>query len=292
MTYKDLSLLAEDQLILDYYRSRIISTAISEFEYGNLPATCDRLYMERKGLENGAFAMYVPRGSDILVATGFAQQGNFTGYAYPDHIVGVDFNGRVYETDEFEICYDNVLKVSLMPYIEIMARQLWEAHQTYRSNLAQQITPFVKVSTSKDQKLNDTNIFNQIFGFAKFLLVKNPQEVQNIKTIDTKVPYIGLDLLQSKQVLWRDIMSMLGITIGTTKRERQSDDELRMNRMADAISMQSRLSTRVDFCNRVNRRWGLDLTVNLVGSVYEGDTDPEDPADEPREEIIEEVSDG
>jgi hypothetical protein len=59
---------------------------------------------------------------------------------------------------------------------------------------------------------------------------------------------------------------MLGITGETTKKERLLDGEIQMNRMQDTITMSSRLLNRVEFANKINKRWGWDVTVNLVAA--------------------------
>ena len=59
---------------------------------------------------------------------------------------------------------------------------------------------------------------------------------------------------------------MLGITGETTKKERLLNDELQMNRMQDTITTGSRLLNRIEFCNRINKRWGWDVSVNLVSA--------------------------
>jgi hypothetical protein len=56
---------------------------------------------------------------------------------------------------------------------------------------------------------------------------------------------------------------MLGITAETTKKERLLNDEITLDRQEDMISLNSRLLNRVEFCNKMNAKHGLDLSVNL-----------------------------
>ena len=79
-----------------------------------------------------------------------------------------------------------------------------------------------------------------------------------------KKEYIGNDLLDSLKVIWNEALSMLGITGETTKKERLIGDELALNRMQDTISMSSRLLNRMEFCNKMNEKYGLDMSVNIV----------------------------
>ena len=70
-------------------------------------------------------------------------------------------------------------------------------------------------------------------------------------------------MLQALKTVWAEALSMLGITAETTKKERLISNEIMINRQEDLISLNSRLLNRVEFCNKMNKKYGLDLSVNL-----------------------------
>lgn len=262
MRKQDARLVVENVEIYNYYRERLVNLALSQFQWHGLPDTCDRLYFEKSLLFNGKAAMYRPTGTDFWLATDYIQKGGFDANGYPTKINGITFNAKNIETEEWKVLYDNMTRATLMPKIDLFARLLWEVHNTYRSNLQQQITPFVILS-DKNKSLSIKNLFNRFFGFQPVIEVKSSMNLDDIKTIDTRVDFKGTELLDNLQRIWAMALSELGITAETTKKERLIGDEIAINRQEDIISLNSRLLNRVEFCNKMNKKYGMNLSVNL-----------------------------
>lgn len=262
MRKQDARLVIENSEIYQYYYERLTNLALSQFQWHGLPDTCDRLYFEKSLLFNGKAAMYKPTGTDIWLSTDYLMKGSFDAYGYPTKINGITFNAKNIETEEWMILYDNMTRVSLIPKINFFARLLWEVHNTYRSNLQQQITPYVILS-DKNKSLSIKNLFNRFLGFQPVIEVKSSFNLDDIKTIDTRVDFKGTELLDNLQRIWGMALSELGITAETTKKERLISDELTINRQEDIISLNSRLMNRVEFCNKMNKKYGMNLSVNL-----------------------------
>ena len=264
MRNSEKSLVINNVEIYNYYRERLINLALSQFEWHGLPETCNRLFMEKSLLFNGKACFIKPEGTDFWLSTDWILKGPLDVYGWPTNIRGVGFGQYNYiEGDEWEVFYDNMTLTSLLPKIDMYAKLLWECHNTYRSNLQQQITPYV-VLTSKNESLSVKNMFNRIFGFQPVVEVKNTFDPSTIQTIDTRVDFKGKELLENLKVLWAEALSMLGITGETSKKERLISDEIVLNRQEDVISLNSRLSNRIEICNKMNNKYGWNLSVNLV----------------------------
>lgn len=276
MRRQDKQLVIENSEIYAYYRERLINLALSQFEWHGLPDTCDRLFFEKSLLFNGKACMLKPTGTDFWLSVNYIYKGGLDVYGYPTAIRGVGYgNHSLIETDEWEILFDNMTWASLMPKIDLYARLLWEVHNTYRSNLHQQVTPYI-IATSKNELLSVKNFFNRLFGFQPVIEVKNSFDPDAIKTIDTRVDFKGTELLENLKVVWAEALSMLGITAETTKKERLLNNEITIDRQEDMISLNSRLLNRVDFCNKMNKKHGFNLSVNLSSEntdlfPYQGD---------------------
>lgn len=271
MRRQDKQLVIQNIEIYNYWRSRLINMALSQFEWHGLPDTCDPWYFERTLLFNGSASVYKVAGSDdIWLSTAYVfdnKKGNaFTVYGYPTSIRGIGYNSANIETDDFEVLFDNRNHDSLIWMIDLYAKKLWETEMTFRSNLKQQNTPYI-VATTKNESLSFTNFFNRIFGFEPVIQVKNTSNIEEaVKVFDLKKEYIGNELLDTLKSIWNEACKMLGITGETTKKERLLDGEIQMNRMQDTITMSSRLLNRVEFTNKINERWGWDVSVNLVAA--------------------------
>lgn len=270
MRREDQNLVINNIEIYNYYRDRLITMALSQFEWHGLPDTCDPWYFEKELLFKSCASVYQVKNSDIWLSTGFVFDNQcrnaFTVYGYPTSIRGMGYNAINIETDTFEVLYDNRLHTSLMPKINLYAKLLWEAHCTFRNNLRQQNTPYI-VATSKKSKLSFQNFFNRVFGFDPVLEVRDTANVEDsIKVFDLKKEYLGTELLDTLKAIWNEALHMLGISAETTKKERLINNEIQMNRTQDTIVAGSRLLNRIEFCNRLNKRFGWDVSVNLVSA--------------------------
>lgn len=262
MNFEDTTLVIQNQEIYQYYRERLINLALSQFEWHGLPDTCDRLFFEKKLLFEGKACMLQPTGSDEWMSLGFVNNGDLSVYGYPTSILGVGYNSANIQTDEWMILYDNMTKQTLLPKIDLYARLLWEVHNTFRSNLKHQNMPYI-VKCTKNQLSSVQNLFCRIFNFQPYIMTKNAQDMPNIDVLNLGVEFRGNEMLQALKTVWAEALSMLGITAETTKKERLISNEIMINRQEDLISLNSRLLNRVEFCNKMNKKYGLDLSVNL-----------------------------
>lgn len=269
MKKSDVNLVIENSEIYQYYKERLINIALAQFEWNNLPETCDRLFFEKTLLYSGKACMLQPKGMEDWLSVDFLQSGNFDVYGYPTQIRGIGYNAKNIETENWVILYDNMTKQTLMPKIDLYARLLWEVHNTFRSNLQHQITPYI-VATTRNQELTFKNFFNRLLGFQPIIAVKNTEEIDEvIKTLSLNVDYKGKELLETLKMIWAEALAMLGITSETSKKERLISDEITLNRQEDILSLNARLLNRIDFCNRINKKYGLDLSVNLSTQSYD-----------------------
>lgn len=269
MRREDKRLIIENTEIYLHYKERLTNLALSQFDWHGLPDTCDRLFFEKSLLFNGKAAIYQPEGTDFWLSTDFIQKGDLNVYGYPKDIRGVGYakhNLIEVNDKEWEFLFDNMTMVSLMPKIDLYARLLWEIHNTYRSNLQHQITPYL-VLTEKNQELSLKNFFNNLFGFRPVIGMKGSWDPELIKTLDTRVDFIGKELLENLKIIWSEALAVLGITGETTKKERMLDDELTFNRMENDICLNSRLLNRIEFCNKMNKKHGFDLSVNISSDI-------------------------
>lgn len=264
MRREDKRLVIENSQIYTYYRERLINLALAQFEWHGLPETMDRLWFEKSLLYNGKAAAGKVTGTDIWLGLDYVYKGHLDVYGYPTDIRLVPANGQhgLIEVDEFQLLFDNMTWASLMPKIDLYAKLLWEIHNVFRSNLTQQITPYLITATRNDS-LGIKNLFNRIMGFQPVIEVRNTFDPNSIQTLDTRVDFKGTELLETLKTTWAEALSMLGITAETTKKERLLDNEITLDRQEDIISLNSRLMNRVQFCNKMNKKYGFDLSVNL-----------------------------
>lgn len=257
--------------IYNYYRERLINLALSQFQWSGeiftgANATCDRLWFEKSLLFNGKASLLIPKGCDYWLSLDYMWNNAIINvYGYPTSIIGIGANAKQIETDTFMILFDNMLCAPLAPKVNLFARLLWEVHNTFRSNLGKQRTPYL-VYGSRNASLTNRNIMNEVENFEEVIFLSDKADQNAIQSLNLNVNYIGNDLLDSLKTIWAMALSELGITADNTKRERMLNNELTMDRQEDVISLNSRLMNRIDFCNKWNAKYADkygEISVNL-----------------------------
>lgn len=265
MDFRDTEIFIDNQRIYQYYKCRLINMALSQFVWENLPDTCDRLFFEKKLLFEGKACMIRPDGTDEWLSLGYVSNGGLNIYGYPTEVLGVGYNTANVKGKDFMILYDNMTKQSLLEGIDLYARLLWECHMTFRANLKQQNTPYI-VTGTKNQELTFRNIFLQVFSFAPYILLKRKEDKESIDVLNLNIQNNTESFLRDLKTIWAEALSMLGICPagGIEKKERMITDEVEFNREEYVIARNARELNRKEFCNKMNKKYGLKLGVHMA----------------------------
>ena len=247
------------------YFDMLLSLAMNRFRWVGLPDTCDARFLEmalhRNGLATMSHSWDTP---DILTTLYAMPNGVYNMYGYPVKWRAVGYDGLTdYECDNENgaLCYYSRSRVSPWNSIEIFARKMAHYARTEDVNLTQQMKPYIGIAPQeKRQEL--VNLIKQVEGGEPVILGDNGLNklVNGVTVIDTKVPFIGEELSRGcTNVLYQALM-WLGVPhLAFEKGERMIEDEARANSAATNIMLLDCLSARRDFCNLVNKRFGLDL---------------------------------
>ena len=267
MPLSDQQLIINNTEIYNYYKFRLNNMALSRFTYENLPDTIDRWFLEKTLLLYGKIAIGRVKGTDIWVALPYTyKRGRLDVYNYPVDIQGYTTQQGIIEFDEFILLYDNMTREPLIAWIDLYAKLLWECHNTYRSNLNQQIHPYI-ITGNKNNQLSFKNFFNRLFGFEPYIAVKENINVdENIKVLNMNKEFNGNELLTCLQRTWDEACAMLGIPHGSDKKERENIEEVRTNQMQENIMMASSLLNRQEAFDKFNELTGSDVKVYYTGT--------------------------
>lgn len=267
MDFQDAVMFYDNQLITDFYRTRLINIALTQFTYENTPPKFDRLFFEKKMLFDGKAAMLHEPITDEWYSLGYASQGKLDLYGYPTEIRGIGYNTANVIPDEFVVFYDNPLRQSIMPYIDMYARQLAECHMTFRVNLDKQNIPFI-VTCGRNQQLTYKNLFARMAGFQRLFFMKRKDEKENIEALKTDVPYIGIELLTSLRALWTQAIMFLGVapSDNVEKKERLNTEEVEFNREESDVAKTARGLGRLEGFKKWNELTGGNVIVHINGA--------------------------
>lgn len=246
----------------------LLSIAINRFRWEGLPETCDARYLERILHRNGIATLSYKRDEPIRIFSTLQAipNGEYNMYGLPVKWRAVGYDGLTdYECDNSngELCFYAYSRTSPWNAIEIHARKLTHYERTEDVNLSQQMTPFIGIAP-QEKRLELINLLKQVEGGEPAILGDSGlmNLVDNVKALDLGVPLITEDLARSWQNELNRALLYLGVPhLAFEKGERMIEDEARANTAPTNIMLLDCLQARRQFCEKVNRKFGLDVHV-------------------------------
>lgn len=253
--------------MFNMYLDMLLSLAMNRFRWTGLPDSCDARFLERTlhrtGLATISHAQDAPDAWTSLIAM---PDGVYNMYGYPTRWRAVGYDGQTdYKVtpDTGGVCYYSRTRISPWNALEIFARKMAHYSRTEDVNLSAQMRPFIAVAPQeKRQEL--VNLLKQINGGEPAILGDSGllDLANNVKTLDISQPFIGEELARGLTNVLYNALLYLGIPhLAFEKGERMIEDEARANSAATNIMLLDCLSARRDFCDKMNRKFGLDMHV-------------------------------
>lgn len=246
----------------------LLALAINRFRWIGLPETCDARYLERALHRNGIATLShkADDATPVYTTLQALPNGQYNMYGIPIAWRAVGYDGLTdypVTNDNGELCYYSYSRVSPWNALEIYARKMAHYERTEDVNLSQQMKPFIGIAP-QEKRLELVNLLKQVEGGEPAILgdEKMLDLVNNVTVIDTKVPIITEELARSHQNVLNQALLYLGIPhLAFEKGERMIEDEARANTAPTNVMLLDCLQARREFCDKVNRKFGLDVHV-------------------------------
>lgn len=246
----------------------LLSIAINRFRWEGLPETCDARYLEKILHRNGIATLSFKRDEPVKVFSTLQAMpnGEYNMYGLPVRWRAVGYDGLTdYECDNSngELCYYSYSRNSPWNALEIYARKLTHYERTEDVNLTQQMTPFIGIAP-QEKRLELVNLLKQVEGGEPAILGDSGlmNLVDNVKALDLGVELKTEELARSWQNELNRALLFLGVPhLAFEKGERMIEDEARANTAPTNIMLLDCLQARRQFCDKANRKFGLDLHV-------------------------------
>lgn len=245
---------------LQYY-NRLTDLAISQFEWTNLPPTCDARFLELALFADGMAVFFKDEILGYLTLQTMIG-GPLDVYRIPIIRRAYASNGYNMELDNTNsvLIFNNNLHINSLLDIEMYAWRLYEIQRAIDVNVKGQKTPKV-LTCEESQRLTLVNLMKKYDGNQPFIFGKKGL-AQQLETLDISTPYVSDKLQVLKQLVWDEAMTYLGISNSNTdKRERLNTAEIRTS-MGDVEAQRyTRLSERERACDKINAMFGLNVGV-------------------------------
>lgn len=245
---------------LQYY-NRLTDLAISQFEWTNLPPTCDARFLELALFADGMAVFFKDEILGYLTLQTMIG-GPLDVYRIPIIRRAYASNGYNIELDNTNsvLIFNNNLHINSLLDIEMYAWRLYEIQRAIDVNVKGQKTPKV-LTCEESQRLTLVNLMKKYDGNQPFIFGKKGL-AQQLETLDISTPYVSDKLQVLKQLVWDEAMTYLGISNSNTdKRERLNTAEITTS-MGDVEAQRyTRLSERERACDKINAMFGLNVGV-------------------------------
>ena len=268
-----------------HYFLYLTMLAYQLFEWENLPPSINPAFLEKALITNGHTAFFKDPLLGYIVCKGTAS-GTLDPYQLPImyHAHSPQYNKTfpLYNYTDMKkdgmgvMIRNNDLGMGILPSMQMFAQDLAEIKNVIRVNQNAQKTPVIFLSSDK-QLLTWKNLAQQIDGNMPYIFADENIDLNNIKTFESKAPFIADKMNQMKNAVWNECMTFLGIkNANLEKKERMVTNEVDSNDEQIKSSGNIMLKSREEACKKINELYGINVTVkfreDLDLSVMDTDT--------------------
>lgn len=251
-----------DWTFIQYY-NRLVDLAISQFEWVNLPPTCDRRFLELSLFADGMAVFFKDEVMGYLTLQCMIS-GPLDVYRIPIYRRAYASNGYQMELSKENsvLIFNNSLHINSQLDVEMYAWRLYEIQRAIDTNVKLQKNPKI-ITCSETQRLTIINLFKQYEGNYPFIFADKQMDLSGLNAIDISSPYVADKLQVLKGLVWNEAMTYLGIgNTNDEKRERLNTLEVKSG-MGDVEAQRyTKLMEREIACERINAMFpGLNLEV-------------------------------
>lgn len=262
----------EDAMLLNSrtyvdYLERAKKIALSMFEWVNLPDSMNSRYLEMCLYYKGQAALLYDEDYGYI-NTQAADSGYINIYGLPTKINCFSYSYNqirdLYVADSGEeknkeciLVMNTYERIPTCSTIELFAMRLAEAQRTADINMNALRTPIL-IKTDRNQELSMRNLYAQYEGNTPVIYAdRNQLDPDSIKVFKTDAPFIAKDVMEYKVQIWNEMLSFLGVSNLSEKRERLVTNEVDSNNELVNLNLQSYLAPRKKACEEFNEKYGL-----------------------------------
>lgn len=257
------TLMANGATYVQYY-NRLMELSMSMFEWKNLPDTVDERYLELGLFSSGCMVFFK---DDVIgeLALNMTYQGGFDIYGEPIRRRAYSRYNQFQTTldkDNSVIIWNNMLKTNSALDVQMFAYRLYNLDRIVDINANAQKTP-VLITCDEKQKLTMKNLYLQYEGNYPVIFGDSNLDIKSLSVLKTDAPFVSDKIYDLKVKIWNEALTYLGISnINTTKKERMITDEVIRNQGGTIASRYSRLESRRRAVKKINKMFGLNITVD------------------------------
>lgn len=254
------------------YYQRLMELSMTMFDWQNLPDTIDPRFLELILFRDGHIVFFKDEDLGYLALTA-ALNAPFDVYRIPQnrHVYASNGYTNNLTGKDSVIIYNNYTHTNSITDVRMFAKRLYNLDRIIDVNANAQKTP-VLVQGSEQQRLTLLNMYKEFDGNAPVIFGDRSLDTDGLKAIRTDAPYVADKLYQLKTAIWNEALTYLGISnINVQKKERMISDEVMRNQGGIIASRYSRLESRRQAADKINKMFGLNIEVEYREDYREAD---------------------
>lgn len=255
------------------YLNRLKLIATSLFSWKNLDENAGfgaSRFLEQVLYENGR-ACFVKDKEKGYLALRVNPSDKLNVYNLPEKVLAWSLGyNKEYFFDDIIYIMNNELEIPTSNTINLFAYRLYETERTIDTNLIAQKTP-VLIEGDTKTILTLKNVYMQYSGNTPFIFGNKQFDISNkLNVLKTDAPYLIDKLEDHKHEIWNEALTFLGINnANTDKKERLITSEVESNDDLINYYLNCFYKTRKDACDRINKKYGLNIEISLNKDVLD-----------------------
>lgn len=233
------------------------------FEYEGMPDTVNVEYLEKRLLFDCYCFFFQDPILSYLTLGGSYRELDVYGWPAKFEARGQDgyyFNSDLDNTNCVMI-YDNIEKEPIIDHLATYANRLADIVIAQQANIRKQKTPYI-ISADDDTILSLNNILRDINANLPAIITKVGFNKEDISVWNLTAPLIVKDLREEFTACFNEALTYIGIpNVQMQKRERMISDEVNRSLGGVEANMYRRYQARVYAVDKINKMFGLDITV-------------------------------
>lgn len=252
----------EGRLFLHYK-----NIALNMYRWGNLPDGIESRHIEAALFEHGQafFTDNVSKEIPGFLCLPCSPSGRINIYGDPTGYVltGVGHTFQINDIEKGVRILNNDMSIPTAHHIRHYSKRLHEIDRTIRANLKQQRFPYI-VGVTKNNEFTMKNVINQIDNEEPAIYVDKTLMEEGklgIQALRTDSPFLLDKLMNYRNEVEKELLTLLGLNSTINKKERLIVDETNANNSTIEMTLDLGFKQRELACQLINEKFGLNITV-------------------------------
>ena len=251
---------------------RLKNIAISSIGYENMPDEVDIRYLENALFYSSGVVFFeiIPGERKYAVLT-VMPHGKFNIYGYPTERTGYSNYNRFrvdLNQENSVIIYNNYARTNTVTDCKLYAGRIANLERTIDVNINAQKRPYILNPKDEATRVALSRLYMDIMDNSPVLGIqkrKNKngdfESIENdISVFNLNVPFVADKLFELKKKFYNDWLSYLGLpNSGLEKKAQINSEESVINNGGYMAESFTRLASRIDAFNKINKKFGLNI---------------------------------